>query len=453
MFTLSQGQFTINLPEGFGVPIMSDEKFSLATQVLNHNIKDADLDVRHRVLIDFIRDKNLKGPLVPVFPANGFVMALVDGETGVYNVDDPTETQKEATCLPGLHANSAFKSSLYTDKVGQKFTGHWVVKPGKEQRHTRVTDWLNIPYDTTLHYVALHVHPFAETMELKDLTTGKTIFKSKMNGPKKGVGIESIKHFTSKEGVPMYKDHEYEMVSTYNNTSGIDQDAMASMFLYLADKEFQKPGERPEKQQVLSGQTEQKADLPPQYNFKKVTLPVRLSDEKAVLHTVAGDIVFAFYPDVAPDHGEQVKKLIALGAYDTTHFFRVEPGFIIQVSTLYDRKGTVLTAEQIAAIQPLKAEFSDLKHVRGMLSMARLTDDPDSGDTSFYIMLDSAPHLDQKYTIFGEVVSGFDVIDRIVGMPQSKPFTPDERVEIKSAEITFSNNFALGPVNPSMSMK
>jgi cyclophilin family peptidyl-prolyl cis-trans isomerase len=68
-------------------------------------------------------------------------------------------------------------------------------------------------------------------------------------------------------------------------------------------------------------------------------------------------------------------------------------------------------------------------------------------------MLDSAPHLDQKYTIFGEVVSGFDVIDRIVGMPQSKPFTPDERVEIKSAEITFSNNFALGPVNPSMSMK
>jgi len=438
MFTLSQGQFTTNLPDGLGIPIMSNEPFTLASQVLNHNIKDIDLNVHHRIFVDFIRDKNLEKPLKPVFPTNGFVMALVDGKTGIYNIDDPNDTQKHATCLPGLHAKSAFDSSLYTDKVGQKFTGHWVIKPGKEERHMRVTDWLNIPYDTTLHYVSLHVHPFAEKMILKDLTTGKTVFTSIMKGPKKGIGINYIKDFSSKKGIPIYKDHEYDMVSFYDNTSGVDQDAMATMFLYLADKEFQKP----DKNRILR----------PKYDFKKVTLPVKLSDEKVVLHTIAGDIVFAFYPDVAPKHTEQIKKLITMGAFDTTHFYRVEPGFIIQVGTLYDRKGKPLTKEQIAAIQPLKAEFSDLNHVRGVLSMARLTNDPDSGDTSFYIMLGNAPHLDEKYTIFGEIVAGFDTIDRIVSMPQTEQFTPHERIEITSAEILRDDRLLFNPNHPPMSI-
>jgi len=451
MFTLSQGQFTTNLPDGFGFPIMSNESFSLSSQVLNHNFKDIDVNVHHRVFVDFIRDKNLKKPLKPVFPVNGFVMALLDGKTGVYNVASPNETQKHATCLPGLNAESAFKSSLYTDKVGQKFTGHWVVKPGKEERHTRVTDLFNIPYDTTLHFISFHVHPFAEKMILKDLTTGKTVFEGKMTGPKDGIGIEKINHFTSEKGIPIYKDHEYDMISFYNNTSGIDQDAMASMFLYLADKEFQKPDKNLIKRLAISDQNIQKRVLPLKFDFKKVTLPVKLSDEKVVLHTIAGDIVFAFYPEVAPKHTEQVKKLIAMGAFDTTHFYRVEPEFIIQVSTLYDRKGEALTNEQIAAIQPLKAEFSDLKHVRGVLSMARLTDNPDSGDTSFYIMLGSAPHLDEKYTIFGEVVAGFDTIDQIVSMPQTKQFTPDERIEITSAEILQNDKLPFNLKHPPMS--
>lgn len=241
LFTLSQGQFSIKFPKGFGLPVMSDENLNLVTQVLNHNFKSGTFQVRHKVTVDFTRDKDLKAPLKPLFATSAFGMALLEGRDGYFGVDEATREQQAASCLPGLHAPNGTTSGIFTDVFRRKFSGHWVVKPGREARRTLVTKVLNIPFDTTLHYVAVHLHPFAESVELRDLTANKTVFESKARGPRTGIGLAHVDHFSSRKGIPVYKDHEYELVSVYNNTSGEEQDSMATQFLYLLDKEFRVP--------------------------------------------------------------------------------------------------------------------------------------------------------------------------------------------------------------------
>jgi hypothetical protein len=242
LFTLSQAQFGVEFPRGFAMPVMSDESFSLATQVLNHNRENVNAQVRHKVTIRFARDADLKTPMKPLFSTNGFVVRLLQGEDGNYGMPLSEKTMHGPSCMPGMAA-PAGKASVYPDSFGRSFSGHWVVQTGREVSSTNITKMLNLPFDTTVHYINIHLHPFAEWFELKDLTTGKTLFKSKIKGPKKGIGLEHIELFSSEKGIEMYKNHEYGLSVTYNNTSGVVQDAMATMFLYLLDKEFKKPAQ------------------------------------------------------------------------------------------------------------------------------------------------------------------------------------------------------------------
>ncbi len=115
------------------------------------------------------------------------------------------------------------------------------MKPGREENVTNVTRFLQLQFDTTIHYIAVHLHPFAESLELIDRTTGKQVFKAHAKNRSDKIGLESIDYYENVEGIPISKDHEYELV--YNNTSGEDQDSMAVMYLYLHDKGFNKPTE------------------------------------------------------------------------------------------------------------------------------------------------------------------------------------------------------------------
>ena len=148
-----------------------------------------------------------------------------------------------------------------------------------------------------------------------------------------------------------------------------------------------------------------------------------LSDERVILHTIGGDVVIAFYPEIAPQHMQQILHLVRLGVYDHTHFHRVEPGFVLQLADVGQREEQyALTPEQLKAIHPIRAEFSNwIQHRRGILSMARADGLPDSATTSFSIILGSDPahvsHLNGQYTIFGEVVYGMDAVDKLVQVP------------------------------------
>ncbi|GAB4522473.1 MAG: hypothetical protein Tsb0020_40890 [Haliangiales bacterium] len=165
-----------------------------------------------------------------------------------------------------------------------------------------------------------------------------------------------------------------------------------------------------------------------------------LADEYLVLHTVAGDIAIALYPTVAPKHVVKVLELARLGVYDGNHFYRVHPNFVAQVADTQDRL-TPLTPEQERAVVPLPLEVSDIKHRVGHVSMAR-NDDPNSARSSFSIILGDAPHLDGKYTIFGHVIAGGAVLDKILEVPALPPqYQPIARITIDSAEVVSAADF------------
>jgi len=238
LFDLAQGQLGLKLPEGYGVPWMSDEKLVINAQVLNHNFVGDSFDVRVRIKVDYLRDKDLPKPLKPLVQRGVFGMKLLEGRDGHFGVGETEEVSMEdhgPGCAVGEDAGSP---KTIRDGEGRAFTGFWVVPPGRETNHTRVTPQLGLPYDTTIHYISVHLHPFGESLALRDLTTGETLYESKTRQVDQGLGLASVEHFSSEEGIPVYKDHEYELVSVYNNTTDIDQDAMTTMFIYLHAKDI-----------------------------------------------------------------------------------------------------------------------------------------------------------------------------------------------------------------------
>ncbi len=162
--------------------------------------------------------------------------------------------------------------------------------------------------------------------------------------------------------------------------------------------------------------------------------PPKLSNERLILRTTLGDIAIALFPEAAPRHAEQVLRLARLGAFDTCHFVRVERGFVAQLSDHRDRR-IPLSETQKAAIRPLPAEFGPVRHRRGIVSMARRDGEPDSGETSFFLILGEAPHLDGKYTVFGRVVAGEDVLALLDTVRVDERMRPVTRVELERAEV------------------
>lgn len=143
--------------------------------------------------------------------------------------------------------------------------------------------------------------------------------------------------------------------------------------------------------------------------------PVEMSGFEAQVITNLGDLVIRFFPRDAPENVRHFLRFAQLGFYDGTLFHRVVTGFVIQGGALFTRKEPV-DGRYSDLIVPVKGEFSDRKHVRGTVSLAR-GDDPDSGVDSFFIVLDTQESLDGNFTIFGEVVNGMDTVDGISQAP------------------------------------
>ena len=183
-------------------------------------------------------------------------------------------------------------------------------------------------------------------------------------------------------------------------------------------------------------------------------------DQKvAVISTKFGDMVVEFFPDVAPKHVENFQILAEEGYYNGTTFHRVIPGFMIQGgdpnSKDLDRMndGTGGRAGRFFGIGrendpeswTVPAEFNDTPHQRGTLSMAR-SQNIDSGSSQFFICHDNAPFLDGQYTVFGQLISGIEVVDEIVNSERDSRDNPLERVEMtvslvdKSEAVKNENN-------------
>jgi peptidyl-prolyl cis-trans isomerase B (cyclophilin B) len=142
-----------------------------------------------------------------------------------------------------------------------------------------------------------------------------------------------------------------------------------------------------------------------------------LASYRAVIETPKGAIRLAFDPAKAPIHVRNFLRLAATGVYDGTTFHRVVRGFVIQGGMVFTRP-TPLTQKQQEYVTTLPPEFSSTPHLPGILSMAR-TEDPASASTSFFICTGPAPSLDGKYSVFGRVVDGMDVVRAIEADPVS----------------------------------
>jgi cyclophilin family peptidyl-prolyl cis-trans isomerase len=165
--------------------------------------------------------------------------------------------------------------------------------------------------------------------------------------------------------------------------------------------------------------------------FKDATIDEMRRD--VLIRTSVGDITLEMSPDLAPEHVRNFLKLVASGWYDHTAFHRIVPGFVIQGGVGATRAES-RSHPADKWVHKLKGEFSHaVLHVRGVLSMARASD-PDSADTSFFIVLGPAPHLDGKYTIFGKVIDGLDTIELMEKTPRNGE-TPIQRIELIEAVI------------------
>jgi len=156
----------------------------------------------------------------------------------------------------------------------------------------------------------------------------------------------------------------------------------------------------------------------------------KMSGTKAIIETKFGNITLKFFPEVAPGHVKNFIDLAKKGFYDGTTFHRVIPGFMIQGGDPNSKDTNKSKHGQGGPGYTIKAEFNDKPHKRGTLSMAR-AGHHDSAGSQFFICVKDSPFLDKQYTVFGEVESGIEVVDKIVSQPRDGNDNPNDRIEMK----------------------
>ena len=158
-----------------------------------------------------------------------------------------------------------------------------------------------------------------------------------------------------------------------------------------------------------------------------------------ILKLKDGDVKIELFPDVAPNHVERIKTLANEGKYNNVVFHRVIDGFMAQTGDVQfgNSSSDTFDLRRVGTgssnLPDLKQEFSDIPHEKGTLSMAR-SSDPNSGNNQFFICLESAPHLDRNYTVFGKVIEGMEHVDKIKKGDSSTGSVdePDKIVNFKS---------------------
>ncbi len=166
---------------------------------------------------------------------------------------------------------------------------------------------------------------------------------------------------------------------------------------------------------------------------------INAKENNMILKLKNGEVKIELFPDAAPNHVNRIKDLANSGKYDNVVFHRVIDGFMAQTGDVKFGNSTSNDFNLQRAgmggsdLPDLKAEFNDIPHERGTLSMAR-SSDPNSANSQFFICFEAAPHLDRQYTVFGKVVEGMDIIDKITkgDGPNGSVSNPDKIISFRS---------------------
>jgi hypothetical protein len=232
LFTLVPGRLVITLPEGFGIPVHARESFDYLSMSLNQNVPDQTVEVRFRTTVDFVKDRDVEREMKPLF------------RRAVYGYEPLAGTIDPVLCKDAVHPGEgcgpflgeAASGKGFVESLGEQNTIHWMVPPGRYESRTVVTDQLMLPFETTVHYVTAHLHPYGVSLTLIDLTSGETLFEIQSTDFEDRLGVATMGEMSFPEGVTLHADHEYELVTIYDNRASENIDAMAIMYLYLLDR-------------------------------------------------------------------------------------------------------------------------------------------------------------------------------------------------------------------------
>ena len=173
--------------------------------------------------------------------------------------------------------------------------------------------------------------------------------------------------------------------------------------------------------------------------FSLSTLSINAKENLMILKLKDGNVEIELFADVAPNHVKRFQELANSGKYDGVVFHRVIDGFMAQTGDVKFGNSTSsefnisMAGTGGSELPNLKAEFSDVPHTRGILSAAR-SSDPNSANSQFFICFEDAPHLDRQYTVFGKVIKGMELVDKIKKGegPNGSVNNPDKIISLKS---------------------
>lgn len=174
--------------------------------------------------------------------------------------------------------------------------------------------------------------------------------------------------------------------------------------------------------------------VPSQPQMPLITIE-EIKTQQAVLETALGQIIIEFYTDKAPEHCRYTASLIKSGFLDGTTFHQMLMGGFIQGGDPLTRDPSKKSLYGTGGLNVLKAEINDTKHLRGTVSATLLPDNPNSGGSQFFICVADQPQLEGKYTAWGHVVEGMEVVDAISSTPADSNMMAKERVEIHRAYL------------------
>jgi hypothetical protein len=245
LFTLAPGRTSIELPPGFGLPIQSEASLDYLTMSLNLNPRKEAINVRMRTKLRTIAADQPGAPTKALFRRAVYVLQR-ESPNGTGGADHKSCNAKlnfraDRTTEPsGLGCGEWIRVTLPNGSTtlmpSEGMSNHWTVPGGDHIYVSDITPQLNLPFDTTIHYATIHVHPFALWMELRDTSAGKTILHLTSKDWPDRIGVAHVDEFKSIEGLPIVRGHHYELAVEYNNTSGSSTDAMAILYLYMLDK-------------------------------------------------------------------------------------------------------------------------------------------------------------------------------------------------------------------------
>jgi hypothetical protein len=256
--TLVPGSMSLQLPEGFGVPVRNGTLLDYYTMALNQNPGVPSQQIRIKSRIDFTRAPSTRALFRRSVYVHQQYREMQDAPVGVQAAAQAAE-HAGAACGQSCNRNQLGKdASLFIDlavpahpgatccvsnasaggllkQFGADNTIHWMVPPGRHSFKTDVSAQMELPYDTTAHLITGHLHPYGKSMRLVDKHSGKVVFEITSQDFRDKIGVQRMSEILSPAGTPIRKDSQLELVADYENTTDHPIDAMAIMYLYLAE--------------------------------------------------------------------------------------------------------------------------------------------------------------------------------------------------------------------------